>query len=385
MDQGQGTSWIEKFKDRIVRAFDSAGSVDSWKAQIYGFIIGTSTKTRISAKNLTNATPLDVSIVDGSGNQVTSFGGGTQYTEGDVDTTITGTAMLGEAASSTLQPIQLNASNHLKVDASGTAVPITDNSESITVDNAGTFAVQATIASGATSIAKAEDVASADSDVGVPAMAVRKATPANTSGTDGDYEMLQMSAGRLWTSATIDAALPAGANAIGKLAANSGVDIGDVDILSIAAGDNNIGNVDIVTVPAPLSTTGGGTEATALRVTIANDSTGVVSVDDNGSSLTVDGTVTSNEGTVSSATLANVASSASSVTLIASNASRKRFMIFNDSTENLYVKFGATASTSSFTVKILPDGYYEAPSPCYTGVVDGIWSSANGSARTTEL
>lgn len=45
-------------------------------------------------------------------------------------------------------------------------------------------------------------------------------------------------------------ALPAGTAAIGKLAANSGVDIGDVDILSIAAGDNNIGNVDIVTLPA---------------------------------------------------------------------------------------------------------------------------------------
>ena len=40
-------------------------------------------------------------------------------------------------------------------------------------------------------------------------------------------------------------ALPAGTNAIGKLAANSGVDIGDVDVTSIAAGDNNIGNVDI--------------------------------------------------------------------------------------------------------------------------------------------
>lgn len=86
----------------------------------------------------------------------------------------------------------------------------------------------------------------------------------------------------------VAAALPAGTNAIGKLAANSGVDIGDVDIKSIAAGDNNIGNVDIVTVPAPLSTTGGGTEAAALRVTLASDSTGLVSVDDNGGSLTVD-------------------------------------------------------------------------------------------------
>jgi len=35
----------------------------------------------------------------------------------------------------------------------------------------------------------------------------------------------------------------------------------------------------------------GGVEANALRVTIASDSTGVVSVDDNGGSLTVDGTV----------------------------------------------------------------------------------------------
>lgn len=36
---------------------------------------------------------------------------------------------------------------------------------------------------------------------------------------------------------------------------------------------------------------GGGVEAAALRVTIATDSTGVLSVDDNGGSLTVDGTV----------------------------------------------------------------------------------------------
>jgi hypothetical protein len=43
--------------------------------------------------------------------------------------------------------------------------------------------------------------------------------------------------------------------------------------------------------------TGGGTEAAALRVTVANDSTGVISVDDNGGALTVDGTVTANAGT----------------------------------------------------------------------------------------
>lgn len=39
---------------------------------------------------------------------------------------------------------------------------------------------------------------------------------------------------------------------------------------------------------AALSVTGGGVEASALRVTLASDSTGVVSVDDNGASLTID-------------------------------------------------------------------------------------------------
>ena len=66
---------------------------------------------------------------------------------------------------------------------------------------------------------------------------------------------------------------------------------GRLDVVVGAAlptGTNNIGDVDVLTVPAPLSTAGGGTEATALRVTVASDSTGLLSVDDNGASLTVD-------------------------------------------------------------------------------------------------
>lgn len=51
--------------------------------------------------------------------------------------------------------------------------------------------------------------------------------------------------------------LGAGTAGIGKLTANSGVDIGDVDVTSIAAGDNNIGNVDIASaIPAGTNTIG---------------------------------------------------------------------------------------------------------------------------------
>lgn len=126
-------------------------------------------------------------------------------------------------------------------------------------------------------------------------------------------------------------ALPAGTN-----------NIGDVDVLSlpsIPAGTNNIGDVDVLSLP---SATSGGA--------------------------------------------ANVSSSATNVTLLASNASRKGFTIFNDSTQVLYVKFGATASTTSFHVKMAAGSYYESPAGVnYTGIIDGIWASANGSARVGEF
>lgn len=70
---------------------------------------------------------------------------------------------------------------------------------------------------GTGTLIKAEDDASANGDLGIPMLAVRKGTPANTSGTDGDYEPLQMAAGRLYTSTTIDAALPAGSATIGTV------------------------------------------------------------------------------------------------------------------------------------------------------------------------
>lgn len=87
-----------------------------------------------------------VAIVDGSGSQITSFGGGVQYTEGDTDASFTGTMMLAEAAGNTAAALQIDASGHLQVDlaASSTSVTVSDGGGSITVDNNGTFVVQST-------------------------------------------------------------------------------------------------------------------------------------------------------------------------------------------------------------------------------------------------
>lgn len=91
-------------------------------------------------------------------------------------------------------------------------------------------------------------------------------------------------------------------------------------------------------------------------------------------------------GLPSWANLSNVASSASSVMLFASNEFRRAIVIYNDSTQVLYVKFGATASTSSFTFPLPAAALYESqPGEMYTGRIDGIWASANGTARLTEI
>lgn len=89
------------------------------------------------------------------------------------------------------------------------------------------------------------------------------------------------------TQVDIVGSLPAGTNAIGKLAANSGVDIGDVDVTSIAAGDNNIGNVDIVTLPALAagSATVGDTGNPTSTATVVN----AVTLDDSPTSTTSTG------------------------------------------------------------------------------------------------
>lgn len=86
----------------------------------------------------------------------------------------------------------------------------------------------------------------------------------------------------------------------------------------------------------------------------------------------------------STAAVTSVAASATSVTLLALNTSRRDSSIYNDSSADLYIKLGTTASTTSFTVKLGAGEYYEVAF-AYTGRIDGIWSSATGSARITEL
>ena len=120
-------------------------------------------------------------------------------------------------------------------------------------------------------IEKAEDAQHADGDKGIMLLAVRNDTLAALAGTDGDYAPVQVDAN--------------GAIYI-KGAANTGVDIGDVDVTSIAAGETHIGSVGgettVVTVVLSLHTDANvvndvlaATQEVANAVRV-NDGTGVI-------------------------------------------------------------------------------------------------------------
>lgn len=89
-------------------------------------------------------------------------------------------------------------------------------------------------------------------------------------------------------------------------------------------------------------------------------------------------------GSSTSSVITSVNGSASSVLLLAANANRKNFSVYNDSSVNLYLACAASASTTAYTVKIPSQNLYESQLD-YTGTVSGVWDSAVGAARVTEF
>lgn len=165
----------------------------------------------------------------------------------------------------------VSSANPLPVDATGAGdVPITLDGEAVTANL------------GATDNAVLDDIASKlgtiDADTSTVAAAVSTEMQVDVVGS-----------------------LPAGTNAIGKLAANSGVDIGDVDVKSLPtlpAGTNLLGSVGIDQT----------TDGTTNKVSLSTD---VVAVDATGQGdvpITLDGeAVTANLGATDNAVLDDIA------------------------------------------------------------------------------
>lgn len=84
------------------------------------------------------------------------------------------------------------------------------------------------------------------------------------------------------------------------------------------------------------------------------------------------------------ATTTSVGGATSSTQLLAANANRVAYSLYNDSTAILYLleDNSAVASSSNYTWQIAPGGGWINDE--YTGKVVGIWASATGNARITE-
>lgn len=170
--------------------------------------------------------------------------------EADTDTL----AVVGGGSEATAQRVTIAS------DSTG-VLSVDDNGSSLTVDNAGLTELAAAInsdkvdvnikssdvATGGTSAADDADFTAGTTE-GTPSMGVYESTP--TSVTDGDLGTVGITAGRrLKTSATIDAALPAGTN-----------NIGDVDVLSSAlptgaatSAKQDTGNTSIASVDTKMT------------------------------------------------------------------------------------------------------------------------------------
>ncbi len=84
------------------------------------------------------------------------------------------------------------------------------------------------------------------------------------------------------------------------------------------------------------------------------------------------------------AALTNVATSTTSAQLLPANPDRRGAIVYNDAAATLYVKLGATASTTSYSYAVTPGGTLETPFG-YSGRLDAILASGTGTARVTEL
>lgn len=83
--------------------------------------------------------------------------------------------------------------------------------------------------------------------------------------------------------------------------------------------------------------------------------------------------------------ITRISASVSSVQLLAANPARRSCVVVNDSAATMWVKFGASASSTSFTYKLIANQYLEFPQPIHPGRVDAIWDAAIGAAQITEM
>lgn len=88
---------------------------------------------------------------------------------------------------------------------------------------------------------------------------------------------------------------------------------------------------------------------------------------------------------LTNAVVTRVNAATSSTNLLVALGNRSMALFWNDSSSTCYLKFGAGASTISFTWKLASNSGFELPSPIYGGLITAVWDAAVGAMQITEL
>ena len=99
-----------------------------------------------------------------------------------------------------------------------------------------------------------------------------------------------------------------------------------------------------------------------------------------GAGNTATGTLRVVQSAASTATQTNPNLSTTSATLLAANAARRSATVFNNSSLTIFIRFSTlAASATTFTVKLLPQDYYEVPGG-YSGAITAVTESGSTNA-----
>lgn len=195
------------------------------------------------AQRGTNYGAAYVQVVNSSGAFVDTFGGGTQYADGAVRGTAIGTLAMGDDGTN-IQSVKVDSDGNLQIDV--LTMP--------TVAVTGTF-YQATQPVSIASMPSTpvtgtfwqatQPVSATDLDIRNLAAATDTVVVTGGAGQTADVKVT------LDSETVAIASIAAGTNLIGKMSIDQvTANANEVVIKSITAGDTNIGNVDVVTLPA---------------------------------------------------------------------------------------------------------------------------------------
>lgn len=280
--------------------------------------------------DLTNSNPLAVAIMDSNGSQISSFGGGTEYTEDAASAANPVGGMIMAVRADSLAAVTTTDGDNIALRATNNgelyikhvdSIPVTDNGGSLTIDatslplptGAATAANQSTIIGHVDGIesllttidsdtsnisTKIDTIAGAVSGTEMQVDVLTMPT-VTVSATNLDIRDLSHSQDSVRIGDGTDLANVTAAGELNVLStAQPGVDIGDVTInnasggsaVNIQDGGNSI-TIDNTNLDTPLSTLDA-TLNTLLKpadtLAAITSITNVVHVDDNSSSLTID-------------------------------------------------------------------------------------------------